>query len=260
MFDRRPADYKEDDNRDEELVWNLSDHSGAPEKQRSTRPVATKRAVRPPASRAEQESAPPVYPAHQAQHVRDTYLALAIGGLVIGVVLTLIISALFNNHGQVTMGITPMQRSRSFYLLTPDEVKGRLTLVRDFRDAPAILDDLSMFVEHGASIDPVTQNLLVCNIYEDTLRQKVYGVEFIVDTSSHPVQDEGKIQDCAGRLFQDAMPLTGSELEAKHAGKWEQAVLRLIRRIGAVSQSPFGLANFTCYGTPWSRSLLVTPR
>lgn len=258
IFDRPPADYEDES---KEPVWDLSDHSGAP--------APVKRAPRPapsPAPLPARAPAPRVAYRDSKndkdfddQQTRKEFLAIALGGAVVGVILTLLISSLMSFHGVLAKGITPMDPNVAFRSLTPDIVRNDVTQINYFF-SPCVMSDLTMFVEHGEASDNLTDAVLICNIYEDSARQQVYGVEFSVDASSRAVEGETKIEDAAQRLFHEAVQLTGSYLDADHAERWAQIALRKSQRIGAVSRATFGHATLTCYGTPWTRSLLITPR
>jgi len=246
---------EEDEYANEDVtVWDI-DH---PEERTSPRPQRGPSVARTPsANRGEKpKEAYDVVYVHCSSWL---HIAMIIGGVMLGMLVTIALSQIFGPHGTLSTGITPIVSNKVLPGLTPDAVKAKISLPVDYR-APALLNDLSMYVEHGDMTDPQSGYIVICNIYEDAIRQQVFGIEVTVDASMRPIQDEAALQDVTLRCFENAPPVVCNDLKAAHINKWLGPVMRIIHRPGAVSETTIDRTKFTCYGTPWTRTLVMAPK
>lgn len=181
----------------------------------------------------------------------------AAGGGMLGMLLLILVYCIFGPHGTLSTGVKPIHASRVLLGITADTIK-QLNLGVAFQ-APTVTTDVTMLIEHGDGSDMFSEDGLLCNIYQDSSSQRVFGVEFIVDSMRRPVQDEDKLCDTANRFFADALPLLGDQHTVARAEEWVKTTVRNVKNAGAVSRTTYGKITLTCYGTPWTRTLILAP-
>jgi len=187
------------------------------------------------------------------------HFAMILGGAALGMLLTVWAFHLFGPKDTLSTGVSPIVATKSLPGLTPDQVKSKLGISMVFHE-PMLTSDITLYCEHSIATDIETENILLCNIYEDVAKQQVYGIELTVDASARPTPDDDKIQDASQRFFEKGLPIVCNDIEVAHIAKWLKPVLRRVRRAGAVCETSFGHIRYFCSGTSWTRTLVITPK
>jgi hypothetical protein len=248
MYNR--ADLSEQEAFDE-VCWDLSDEEGHPEiKPRPKRLTITG------SRKPETEKIVYIDTTPSQTKAYATYLVI---GLVVGLLLALLCVRISGTKGTLSSGIAPISTAHTFATLTPAGVKQFQSDCLVYQP-PTLQQDMTMFAEHGEANDSVTENALICNIYQDSAARAVYGAEYIVSAVQRPMIDEGKVCNAAERYFTDALRLISDNNLATSAEQWVKTAIHDMNRPGAVSQATFGDVTLTCYGAPWMRVLTVTPK
>lgn len=235
----------------DDVCWDLNDEEGRPQFTSTPKHRAT--------GGARTSAAEKIVYIDTTPNQTKAYCIFTVIGLALGMLLTIWFFHTTGPKGVLASGITPIRAEHAFANLSPENVKQAQSDCLSYQ-APAILPDLSLFAEHGEATDSVTENALICNIYQDNNAHEVYGAEYIVSAISHPHIDEGKVCDAAERYFSDALRLLNNQKLAMRAEVWVKTAIHSMNKAGAVTQSTFGDITLTCYGTPWMRVLTITPK